>query len=535
MIEPKKLYHMRESNWKCFILLMIIFVGTQHISIAQTNDTGADSLWQAVKKNYKTNPDIALDYALALRTVAIERKNQEQETNALFSIGYINLENGNYSISLDAFFKVLTIYKALGNKAYLADSYKNIGKIFGKINIDEEAEKFYSLALPLYMELQNTKKVTELYYLIGRGYVKRDDFSQAEAYLNKALKLASSNKIYRSIFNTQGELFRKRGEFKKAIDAYGKSLAFCKAGDKGADKTKAMVLLNLGITHLSLNELDQAKSYAEQSLAVATTLDGWNKTIKPQILLTEIAAKRGLAYKSELVALMNTLDKMDAAVFNPYYNEALLFISQKENIDLLKRDELATTNIHMGAQLKISTELYEAVKRQLNNYALQMVMYKIKTAEKIAALERRTTNIRWGIGIFFSLFLGIVFWRFAYLKRKERGIMEKHQEMIYQVKTRLSVAKQEIINIELADIERAMILEQKNEELLELERENAELLEVEEDNHQIMTEMITDISKANELIKKINAYIKEMREFMEDNGFDVPPPPLWNLGDDRDN
>ncbi len=527
---------MRENKWIFSVLFsMILIFGRQYQGLAGVDDANIDSLWHTVKKNYKSNPEIALDYAVTLHAVAMQDGNGEQEANALFAIGYLNHQKKRYSTSLEAYFKLLTIYQAQGNYAYLADTYLSIGNIFADIHINQEAERFYKEALPLYMQGQNKKWITEVYYLLGSCYVKQEDFEQAEIYLNKALKLANTNKTNRRTYNWLGESFRKRGEVKKAIDAYHKSLAFCKAGDKGANKTKAMVLLNLGITHLSLNELDQAKSYAERSLAVSTTLDGWNKTIKPQILLTEIAAKRGLAYKSELVALMNTLDKMDAAVFNPYYNEALLFISQKENIDLLKRDELINTNIHMGAQLKISTELYEAVKRQLNNYAMQMVMNKIKTAEKLAAMEKRTTTIRWGIGIFFSLFLGIIFWRSAYLKRKERGIMEKHQEMIYQVKTRLSVAKQEIINIELADIERAMILEQKNEELLELERENAELLEVEEDNHQIMTEMITDISKANELIKKINAYIKEMREFMEDNGFDVPPPPLWNLGDERDN
>ncbi len=538
MLETDSYTIMREKNWILTALFVALLIfGAAHRCMSKSHDAVTDSLWQAVKINYKINPEIALDYAKALQGVANKNGNTMQEANALFSIGYLNLEKKHYHNSLEAYFKVLSIYKALGNEAYLASTYRNIGMLFADINIHQEAVKFYLQALPLYMASQNKNRIAESYYLLGRSYVNLNDFENAEIYLNKALKLSNTNKTNRRTYNWLGVLFRKEGSLQKAIDAYHKSLAFCKAGDKGANKTKAMVLLNLGIVHLSLNELDQAKSYAEQSLAISATLDGWNKTIKPQILLTEIATKRKSAYKSKLLGLMNTLDKMDATVFNPYYNEALLFISQKENIDLLKRNEIIKINMHMGAQLKISTELYEAVKRQLDNYALQMVMNKIKTAEKIAALERRTTNIRWGIGILFSLFLGAVFWRFAQLKYKKRRLKQQHEEMIYEVKTRLSVAKQEIMNNELAGIESTMALEQKNAELLALEKENIKLLALDKDNNQVMTEMITDISNANELIKKINAYVKDMREYMKENGFDVPPPPpsLWDLGDERDN
>ncbi len=536
MSDTQKLYHMRENNWKYIVLLIVVFIGTQHLSIADPKEVVLDSLWQAVKTNYKSNPEIALDYATALHALAIKNDDQEQASNALFAIGYINYMKEEYSASLEAYFKVLSIYQSLENDAYLADTYKNIGNIFSQIKIDNEARRFYLQALPLYLKVQKQKPVAELYYLLGKGYVRQDNFEQAEIYLEKGLKLSKNNKQTRIIYNWLGVLFRKKGKEKEAIDYYQKSLTFCKTEDKGADKTKAIALLNLGIIHLSLNELDQAKSYGEQSLVVSATLAGLNKTIKPQILLTEIAVKRGGTHKNELLALINTLNNMDATVFNTYYNEALLFVGQKENINLLTRKEMIDMNMRLAAQLKISTELYEDVKRQLNNHALQMVMNKIKTAEKLKALENEAQKTRWSIVILLGLFLGMAYWRFAYLKRKKGQMRKKHEEIISEVKMRLSFAKKEIANMELADIASAMILEEKNEELLKLEKENVELLETDEDNNQLMIEMITDISNAHILIEKINAYIKYMREFMEENGLNVPPPPpLWDIGDERDN
>ena len=53
--------------------------------------------------------------------------NQEQEANALWAIGHINKKLGNFNKGIEAYFKVLPLYRELDDNSNLAKAYFNIG------------------------------------------------------------------------------------------------------------------------------------------------------------------------------------------------------------------------------------------------------------------------------------------------------------------------------------------------------------------------------------------------------------------------
>ena len=86
----------------------------------------------------------------------------------------------------------------------------------------------------------------------------------------------------------------------------------------------------------------------------------------------------------------------DAEIYNAYLQEAVYFISEKAQQKLLTKEELLETNSLLGAQGKLSSELYEKTKVLLVQHSLQLSVDKVTATQKLQSLEEKKEMQKWG-------------------------------------------------------------------------------------------------------------------------------------------
>jgi tetratricopeptide (TPR) repeat protein len=103
------------------------------------------------------------------------------------------------------------IANAVGN---LAIAYKDKGDFINSL-------AFYQRELKIWQAMQNNYGLTKVYLNMGETYLKMKDYRQAEENMMRSLSLARKNNSRDQIhmnLNNLSELFKEKGDYKKALD-----------------------------------------------------------------------------------------------------------------------------------------------------------------------------------------------------------------------------------------------------------------------------------------------------------------------------
>ncbi len=562
----KAIIEMKQQSKAIVLVIIIFFSGISQQIHSTPSNASVDSLWQLVKRHYKTSPYLALDYAKQLQKEAKKQGDIKRGASALWSIGYINYEHGDYNKSMEAFFEVIPLYKTLDNNKGEAKSYYNIGKIFTDIKNHRGADRFYLRALNLYLLLGDEKSITRVNYQLGKGYVNLNEFKKAEKHLNLALKLSKKYRknLTQKAYNWLGILAYKKGDGQQAIKHYNKSLVLAKSDNNQIEET--ILLYNLGEAYYKVNDIALAKEYTSQSLILSKAIENLDKQIKPQILLAEIAMKERGENKEEILALVSTIELFDAGMLNNYLFEALDYVSKSGYRKLLS---LKDTNLIISQyvpQTKMANELYENTKTQLLQHSIQITIDKVKHGQKMMVLKEKEGLKNWviilmAIGFLITVGLLVKYYKKRGIKFKKQhvvklGTMEaqiyksrelhaskleayilelnKAKENLEKANSRLKQARTEIKKREDESIKKSLIIDLKEAEFKEVDDENTNLIKQKMHTNEIMSAMEDKLLEGHDLMHEMNKYIWDVIIELQHKGYDVPPP-LWDLRGDRDN
>ena len=565
LVLVKATIEMKQRSKAIVLMTIIFFSGITQIH-STPSTASVDSLWKQVKEHYKTAPNLALEYAKQLQKEAKLQGNTKREASALWSIGYINYEHGDYNESMEAYFEVLPLYKSLDNNRYLADAYFNIGKIFTDINNHKGAEDFYKRALNLYLLLDYKKGMTKVNYQLGKGYINLNEYEKAEKHLNLALKLSKKYRksLTQKTYNWLGILAYKKGDTQQAIKYYNQSLALAKIDNNQIEE--AMLLYNLGEAYHKANDIALAKEYTKKSLVLSRSIDNLDKQIKPQILLAEIALKERGENKEEVLALVSTIEMFDAGVLNNYLVEALDYVSMPAYRKLLSLEDTNLIINQYAPQTKMANELYENTKTQLLQHSVQISIENVKHGQKLMMFEEKEGLKNWAIFLMAMGFLVIVGLLVMYYKKRRikfkkqhrakletieaqiyesRGLhvselehyiteLSKAKENLEKANARLKEARKEIKKREDESIEKSLIIDLKDAEFKEVDDENTDLIKQKMHTNEIMSAMEDKLLEGHDLMHQMNRYIWDVIIELQHKGYNVPPP-LWDLRGDRDN
>lgn len=230
---------------------------------------------------------------------------------------------------------------------YLANSYNNIGIIYGdKDQIDSEI-KYYHKSLNIYEQLNNAQGIADVYNNLGYAYSIKGEIDKALSYHYKSLKIVKkiNDKKGQSLsYNNIGVLLNKRGEVENALKYYHKSLKIQEeVGDK---KGMAMSYVNIGsmIGYKGENKAE-ALNYYKKALSIHK----------------EIGNKRGTSNcLSNIAVYYGEIKDYNASI--KCLNEALSLNNQLDDKSSQARvlTNLGTSYHHLGQNEKALEKLNES-------------------------------------------------------------------------------------------------------------------------------------------------------------------------------
>lgn len=154
---------------------------------------------------------------------------QEENAEYYYNVGYVQTAQGNYGEAIKAFRKATAL-----DRLY-AKAFEGMGRAYQKIGKADQAEKYMIRAADIYMSKENV-----------------DD---AEEVLEE-IKQLNPNTV--NIYNSLGVLYRKKGDFKKALYNYKKAIVI--------HPERARIHYNIGRLYIEMKDPETAKSYFAEAL-----------------------------------------------------------------------------------------------------------------------------------------------------------------------------------------------------------------------------------------------------------------------------
>jgi len=146
-----------------------------------------------------------------------------------YNIGYIKTAQGKFPESIEAFRKATQLDRLF------AKAHEGMGRALKALGRDEEAEACLNKAAEIYMSSNNEEKTQEIL----------DEIMQEDPQ--------SVN-----VFNTQGVLHRKKGEYVEALKCYHRALRI--------HPEEPYIYYNIGNLYVELKDLKKGKEYFEKAL-----------------------------------------------------------------------------------------------------------------------------------------------------------------------------------------------------------------------------------------------------------------------------
>ncbi len=168
------------------------------------------------------------DYEDALKV--FEKLLKEGESaEVYYNIGYIKTAKGEYGEAIEAFRKATQLDRLF------AKAYEGMGRAYKALGRTKEAEACLNQAAEIYLSSE-----------------KEED---AEGVLNEILEV---NPDTINVYNTLGVLYRKKGEFQRALKQYEKALKI--------HPDEPNIHYNIGRLHVDMKNLEAAKFHFKKAL-----------------------------------------------------------------------------------------------------------------------------------------------------------------------------------------------------------------------------------------------------------------------------
>jgi len=373
------------------------------------------------------------------------------QNNTTLSNGDINYNKGleNLKVKKDSalyyFSKAATFYKTKNNSSNLAGALRKILEINYEFGYLIKAENQAFEALTIYKKLNKRKHQTYIYNTLGNIYKKKGNFKEALKYHTKALTIRKNELKHQSLtlasLNNIALVYQESGNYYKAIEFLNEALKFDSLRIKKPTKY-AQLIDNKAYTLFLTDSLsNQILPLFNESLKIRTEnndIDGlttnnihlaeyYNK--KKNLTKEFIHLKKAYEFakkNNDYFFLLTILKKM--SIVNPK-NSATYFEEYQQINNLVINAEREVKNI--AAKIEYETEQKEAENQQL----------KVETAQQTLQIEKEKTH-KWllGGGLGTSIITLFIFGYYYQKNKKQKLLIESLQkELHHRVKNNLSI------------------------------------------------------------------------------------------------
>jgi two-component system sensor histidine kinase/response regulator len=287
-------------------LIFIFFLFTSSLAVAQrgeggpaqTAETGdttrVNSLVQESYTLKDTNPVKAIEYCLTAIRLAKQLEYKKGQGRALGSLGWIYLRKGDFLKALEISYEALGISERIGDQSEVARSLNNVGAIYYQMKQYDKALEHVQRGLEIARRIGDARTIARSLNNIADLYqTTTQNLDAVESYATQAL--AISEKIHDNFYCafadlTLGDLYVRKGDYKKALAKYHASLTLTEAGSVAArleiwrqiaavyvlqKKAKdAITILNQNVAKSKKYGYPEELSHAYELLAESYKLEG---------------------------------------------------------------------------------------------------------------------------------------------------------------------------------------------------------------------------------------------------------------------
>jgi tetratricopeptide (TPR) repeat protein len=182
----------------------------------------------------------ALEYYFKALKIAEELGDKKGIAGHLSNIGDVYRDQIDYSNAVKYYFKALDVEEEYGFKEFKANTLGNLGVLFMNQSDSDKSNKdnitgsylkalgYFHKALEVSEEIGDKNQIATNLGNIGILYNKQNKLSEAEKYLNDALKLAQEIEVWdlmRDLNENLSNLYSKESNFKKAFKHFKNYIA----------------------------------------------------------------------------------------------------------------------------------------------------------------------------------------------------------------------------------------------------------------------------------------------------------------------
>lgn len=350
------------------------------------------------------NPKIIIEKQLQLGTFyydsglyaeAIKQYNEgldanHQKRDSLFcilnsNIGQVYLDRNDFDLARDYLELAVQVAKELNYESALAKAKSLLGFCHEKTGAYEQALLQQRESLILFKKLNDSAGIALAYENIGSVYEDLEDFSKASAHFTMAYQLVRDKRTKEEaiVLNNLGDVYRKKGEYDKALKYTYKALQVAenlkdrhqlKSAHKDLSKTYALLRdFEAAYTHLELHLLYNEEWITNQNLRQLNVLGAMHKANKKE-------AKIALLQAENKVSLANQKLLWIALLFTTLILGASYFILERKRRTKLKIQDYEQRLLRTELEKRQDEE--RNLQREIQIKATALSKYSLHLSQK---------------------------------------------------------------------------------------------------------------------------------------------------------
>jgi tetratricopeptide (TPR) repeat protein len=297
----------------------------------------------------------------------------------------------------------LDIYDAMGNDSLKSKIYNNLGIISDDMGEYQVSFEYYRKAADINSRTKNYSSLAINYLNMGYSLVLSGNLDSALKYYDRSIEIATEynyRRILPYLYNNYSDYFLRRGEYGKAVEYGAQGMASAREQKNLLQEKQA--LIHLKNAHYSSSDLLKAYEYAEKVNAISDSIYSYTKLKEIDLLEMRHAfeqERREKALESELLRAEIqrkelTLVLIVVAAGLVILLFVFLYIVQNNRIrrkDLEQKNTLLEKE-KLTHELKFKEKELEFKSKELTTN----VMYLLKKNEFISSISNKLKNSKLG-------------------------------------------------------------------------------------------------------------------------------------------
>ncbi len=192
------------------------------------------------------------------------------QANILQNLGTIYFDQADDEKALSYFLRALKVAEDIQDTTRIAEALGNIGAIYGKKPATYDKALDYDLrALKFNEQMGNIDAIGTITSNLGEIYLLENDDSTALIYFERSLKAYEGSANIPYSLNNIGRVFKKRGDYEKAVLYHSDAFNISKKLDSKLDMAQSLLRLGdvyqeKGDAKLAIITYEKAKDFAKE-------------------------------------------------------------------------------------------------------------------------------------------------------------------------------------------------------------------------------------------------------------------------------